>query len=72
MQNSLRWVLPVTSTSTLRSVRSTTQGGIVAPYSSLALKISPSAISSSRSWSLRASSTRGAWLVGPMKRPLNR
>ena len=29
-------------------------------------------MSSSYSWSSRASSTRGAWLVGPMNMPLNR
>ncbi|MNF16161.1 hypothetical protein D3C80_2190660 [compost metagenome] len=31
MENSLRWVLPVTSTRMLRSVRSTTQGGMSCP-----------------------------------------
>jgi hypothetical protein len=31
MQNSLRWVLPVTSTRMLRSVRSTSQGGMSCP-----------------------------------------
>ena len=51
---------------------STSQGGIASPKRTSALKISPSAISSSRSWSLRASSTRGDWLVGPMNRPLNK
>ena len=31
MQNSLRWVLPVTSTRMLRSVRSTSHGGMASP-----------------------------------------
>ena len=72
MQNSLRWVLPVTSTRMLRSVRSTIQGGMSSPWISRLRSISRSAISSSYSWSLRASSTRGAWLVGPMNMPENR
>jgi hypothetical protein len=52
-------------------LRSTSQGGMFSP-TALLRSISPRAISSSRSWSLRASSTRGAWLVGPMNRPENR
>jgi hypothetical protein len=72
MQNSARCVSPVTSTSTWRSARSTSQGGAALPSSRLCRSSSASAISSSRTWSLRASSTRGAWLVGPMNRPENR
>ena len=67
MQNSARWVLPVTSMSRLRSVRSTTHGGVSLPD-----WIWEKAISSSGMLSLRASSTRGAWLVGPTNMPENR
>ena len=68
MQNSARWVLPVRSTSRWRSARSTTHGGGDGPARSSCC----SAISSSYRLSWRASSTRGAWLVGPMKAPENR
>ena len=47
MQNSLRWVFPVTSTKMLRSVRSTTQGAMSVPNFLRFLVISRRAISSS-------------------------
>jgi hypothetical protein len=67
MQNSARWVLPVTSISRLRSRRSMSHGGTLAGLRELA-----EGVSISYTESLRASSMRGAWLVGPMKRPENR
>ena len=70
MQNSARCVLPVTSISRLRSSRSTSHGGH-AP-SAIFLSSSRNAISISYTESLRASSMRGAWLVGPMNSPENR
>src|SRR6266850_1931037 len=68
MQNSARWVLPVTSINKLRSRRSTAQGGTLSP----ALGNRSNANSSSYNESLRASSTRGAWDVGPRNRPEKR
>ena len=66
MLNSVRWVLPVTSARMLRNSRSVSQGGVSVPA-----RIWPKAISSSVTLSMRASSMRGCWLVGPMNRPLN-
>ena len=68
MQNSARWVLPVTSISRLRNSRSVSHGGTSLPGAGSCWN----AISSSYSESLRASSTRGACEVGPMNRPENR
>ncbi len=66
MHSSERWVLPVTSTSRLRKMRSTIHGG-TGP-AGLA-SICRNAISSSSTLSCRASSRRGAWLVGPTNIP---
>ena len=68
MQNSARWVLPVTSISRLRIKRSTSQGGTYSPGFGNRLK----AISNSYRASFLASSTRGACEVGPMNNPENR
>ncbi len=65
MHSSERWVLPVTSTSRLRKTRSTIQGG----SGPVLLSICLNAISSSSMLSWRASSMRGAWLVGPTNMP---
>ena len=70
MQNSARWVLPVMSVSRCRSARSMTHGSVLRPVPPATSRaISAKAISSSYSDSGRPSSTRGACLVGPMKRP---
>ena len=68
MQNSARCVLPVTSVSRWRNTRSTSQGGGTVERSGSC----ENAISSSYTLSCRASSTRGAWLVGPMNSPEKR
>ena len=59
---SLRWSMPVMSTSRLRNSLSTIHGA-GASQSGICWK----AISSSYRLSSRASSTRGAWLVGPIR-----
>jgi hypothetical protein len=71
MQNSARCVLPVESISRLRSTRSMSHG---ATHSAAVAGCGNwlKAISSSYTESLRASSTRGDWLVGPMNRPEKR
>src|ERR1700686_1652063 len=66
MQNSARCAFPVTSTSRLRNNPSTMLGG-----QSLAGKLAK-ATSSSYKASVRASSTRGDWLVGPTNMTENR
>ena len=69
MQNSARWVLPVRSTSRWRSSRSTIHGRQRrrpgAPARRRRSRVR-------RAVSARPSSTRGAWLVGPMNWPENR
>ncbi len=75
MQNSARWVFPVTSTSRFRNILSTSQGGQApGPRPDFASWRSSSrkAISISYTLSFLASSIRGLWLVGPMNRPLKR
>ena len=50
----------------LRNSRSVSQGGV-----SVLGEIREKAISNSVTLSIRASSMRGCWLVGPMNKPLN-
>ena len=66
MQNSARCEFPVTSTSKLRNNPSTVDGG--QSFAGRLLK----ATSSSYKASVRASSMRGDWLVGPTYMPENR
>jgi hypothetical protein len=67
MQISARWVLPVTSTRRLRNSRSTSHSGAFAGRRHMGERDFQfiEAV-------VRASSMRGAWLVGPMNMPENR
>src|SRR3979490_3299574 len=66
MQNSARCEFPVTSTRRLRNNPSTMNGGQSCEGNWL------NATSNSYKASMRASSTRGYWLVGPTYMPENR
>ena len=65
MENSARCVLPVRSVSKCRSSRSTSHGCGVSLPAACFFPSCWKAIANSYSRSSRASSTRGAWLVGP-------
>src|SRR5450432_1606278 len=72
IENSERCVLPVRSVNRWRSSRSVNQGSDSAWPLPCLRDNCWNAISSSYNLSSRASSTRGAWLVGPMNVPENR